>query len=580
MQTTKNETTTQWRRKSSSSSVEGFSTNPSYDNIITDRPVPRTVSILPTLYDGDVGDVGDDKAIEPPPSDAAIEGFSNKDTDEIKKKVKQLVFLPVTMARSFKPSKLVENERTNRGLIYLAAVSLPNMFLGGSGKKKSKKADQKKNDESLLDKMDSFLETTSDLASTMDPDALEKQIEEQKQLAEEKGLATGGAIFDAAGNEIKSTTDAATADAATAATAAEEKCPDEGNPNADFLSDAALIKLYAFRTIVLLLSYWSVLNVSFFYFMETEPRKPEVFGEITCETINKWFPNTDWAANLMQVPFIGPVLHYLATTAYATIREWNPFMFSQLFFERFFRYHQYVAYSLLNMFDFKIWGLIFLGVLFYGNMRVLETYETTMNTIRSGKTDFITSMLYLAFVWYWLESFVTRLFLTIQDIFIMMTTIIGLIFIIIFNLYLFIIMNFNCYVVYLLLVLWYFYITVFIVFFGGGKTTGGFFDRLRKLDEKIEASAAAALDGDAPQSWKQFGRSVLHYMYNNKFFLGILFWLLHVFRIFYKNLRVQNLRQNMFLFIGMAALVIILWKLGWDTFGKDSGAPPPQTNNM
>jgi hypothetical protein len=526
-----------------------------------------------------------------------------------------VLFSPVIIASLFKPSKLVENPKTNLALVFLAAFSIPNtILLTLSGKAQRFQDDASKLTadqiaqglsangkylETSLDRMSSSLSRMNpqkdldEATKAMDTwffdsaDVIVKGTSSQMSVnAQLKNSGVGNGAegdnaqpdYDEAGN-IKPPKPAAGGAPRPRSKTTDAQCPPGGSRYADFLHDAALIKKYAYKTIVFLISFWSIVNITYLTFEAIPPRQ----NDRVCTLINEYFVGSSWGkemgAKLGKIPIVGPWLGYCMTTGYDTFMLFNPFLFSMRFCERMYAYMQDNVTAFNESGDKKLWSLLLFLMTIYLNWWVFENFETAIRDVSRMKSNTWTSIVYFLFCYLYLESFITDFRGNMRAVtVIMLFSIFGLLFLLLYQFFLFFCMSFNTHiVVFLIFGGWVFFSWFGVLFFPRPTGPMGAWDRIRMLGKTIDASAEVKLkqverSGD---TFQYYFYKLLHYIHDERFFLGMLLWLSYVFWIFYRELRTFNLRQNMFFFITSATILLVLFKFAYQFLMAPKVRPAP-----
>jgi hypothetical protein len=364
-----------------------------------------------------------------------------------------------------------------------------------------------------------------------------------------------------------------------------QKClpedPPEVEENGDLTADKALIKKYLFRTLILVVTMYTTLSwAQFVFFGQHSHRsrsclsKSNAIGCMVAHAILPDDPSLRLAESLKEIyiigPIIAPLVDYSINFFWPRFKRWNPFQFTFKFIELFIQYIKTVFRVINETADKKLWFLTIFVALLGVNFWFFENYDVYMSQIQRFESSRLTGFLAAIFIILYLESFYTDLWGTISSV---MTAIlfvppIGLIFVICYNIYLYLIMSFNTFSSMFVLLQLFLFCSLFGLFVSPSLAIiAPFWSRPKNLLQTIQQDGSQSLS-IMEDGWAKLGVSLLHQLYDHCYAIIMFIWLVFMFFVFKKHIRTLNLRHNCFYYIGLSAFLLFFLKLVYHYLGK------------
>lgn len=376
---------------------------------------------------------------------------------------------------------------------------------------------------------------------------------------------TGPALFDSTGNRVD-------AEGTRLGKIVEVCIPEDTNENGDLIADRALIKKYLYRTLILLITMYTTLNwVQFLFHKSISAQRGCQENGIGClitDTLIPDDPAIRFADSIQNIYLIGPIISPIVTYAvkffWPKFKRYNPLQYTFRLLQTLISYTGIVASGMKVTSDKKIWFLVIFLILIYGNFWFFENYDNYMKQIqRFESSGFITGLLGGAFALFYFESFYLDLYGTISSFLTAAFFVppIGLIIIICYNIYLFLIMSLNTFFSLFLILQSFLYISLFALFFTPNFSfITSFWKRPKDLFESIRTDGEDKLNAMEP-GWPQFLLKNAHRFYDHAYAIVMVLWLMFMLRILGRGLRTRNLRLNAYYYIGLSALILFFLKM-------------------
>lgn len=232
-----------------------------------------------------------------------------------------------------------------------------------------------------------------------------------------------------------------------------------------------------------------------------------------------------------------------------------------------------VSKTVNSTFDLKVWYLLFLYIGYFANTYFFEHSAKYLQDIAHVKSNICISFLYLLFFVMWLQSFVTEVAATNLHFSIMRTTI-GILIVLLINMYLFVIMGINTYIVLFILIIMFGFMDFNGLWAAPLAAPWYSFDRASALYSHIASHGKTKLDDLTAQlqmegkSWtfEWLLKRALHFYYDRALYYTILLWLIYCAQVFYTQLTVVNLQHNMLTMVMMAAFAVMLFRFAYEYF--------------
>jgi hypothetical protein len=479
----------------------------------------------------------------PAPAPPTVEGFDANavnvdiDFDYWEETGLKYFMVPFNFMSRFDPTVITNNERMDKAINYLAGSSLidgvfkdiRDISMAAISNKMKKKLSQ-------LEKLDISGEIQKKISQA---EAKTKMI---------KNKITNFSVKELIDENLKENLKA--------------KCkgtqpPEHGykTENADLEHDRAIIKKYMFKTILLLVSFYSVYQWS--YLLLAIYSTPD-----SCAFIKRMLGLDTASLNEMSYNFPGgSVIKSLVGAFMSVYRLLDPFEMTT----KFLNLLNYVLFTIIaqrdmnRYLDKKIWFILIFIAIFFAMQYLIEKYSQYMNDIQNfNSKNTIIIYLYILFVFFYLESFlhigITRVIkMTIMGLFFLITNVIPV------NIYILICLYFNPYVALFVTMVLFILISLFGLFifpnFGIFETL----TRLKALSELINLDAEKKLE-TTTNRFMLFFKKVAHLIYNNFFFVASLLWIFFLFYKFDKQLIYKNLRMNIFFILIIMIVFLITLK--------------------
>lgn len=465
-----------------------------------------------------------------------IDTSSITDVNEIKKNpfkwFSNVVMFPIKYAAQLRPKIITHNKYTNRFLNYLAEKDIANGW---------------------LDKASFYAEKKDKLSAS----------EQLKQLSEKAKNA----------NLDNVTTESVDGALSQLTSGLGEVCDNVGESEEDIQNrllalDKALIKDYMFKTILLLLSFLTVNSWAYLFLVVYNKDAPflQKVVETAITDSGTAVPNVEDV-----VPGSGPIAQPILSTIYYFLNIFKPFdMATRGVFAVATMIHNLCATDMNKFYDKKIWYILILYGVFMANVFFLEKYENYMKDIVNFKPNTLSSMFYGIFILYYIYDVVTYPFslnnileMTIGSIF----TIFFLLFLLLRNIFVLVCVYYNQFLVVFALLMLFIIISFFGLTLYPSFNPSKMFERIRITGETINKDVEEKLKLDEMDPFPKFFtkiyrfiRNVLHFAYDNLFFISAILWILHMYRVFDKELKYDLLRMNVFTMLCIGVLILILIK--------------------
>lgn len=511
-------------------------------------------------------------------------------------KAKSAVLAPVYGLSKIDVRKVSENQPVDRWIERMAGYSLPNYFIDVTrGKMKSTRdtivATTDGNQTSI-----SFDDIATAAASAAD--SAENSASAAASSAEAAAAAAAASsdkptLFDSMGNVVNSDGSNPNDEKARVVCVKDQN---GGPTNAYFRQDAALIKEYIFKTFILLLTFCTVYNwCHLFFSVDAGDRQQAGEDDAAldadgCSKKGRQLPGLSallGEKNMAAVNSVPFLRYFIEGPGYTTFMMFNPLMYVIRFTETMFYIVQEIGLFARNEtfgIDKKMWFLLFLYVAFQCNQWFFGHASQGLLDIYHTKGNTATSLIYLLFIWFWIESFITDP-VTTKTHTAMLIFLIGIIYVLLFNIYLFFIMGFNSFASLFVLIIGYGFIS-FNALWATPSVSSPFsrFDELCKAIAKSGDASREACKTQLPTdpntgeaTWSmEYLKYVLvyasHIVYDHAFFYVFLGWLMICASVFYSKLKVVNLQHNMLSMVMFVATALVFFRIAHETLF-------PATNN-
>lgn len=342
--------------------------------------------------------------------------------------------------------------------------------------------------------------------------------------------------------------------------------PDEEEiHNPELELDMALIKDYMFKTILLVVSFFTVSSWAYLFLVHYS-KESGFFQKIIDDVINgSSMPSIEETIPIRGFKIVIQALFYF-------FNLFKPFDMAARGINTIAGILQDVcAYDMNKLYDKKIWYIIIFYCVFLSTTFFIGNYERYMKDIANFKKNNITTIFFGIFVLYYIYdvfTYPTQLKNITEMSIGAFVAIPFLIFLLLRNIFVLICLYYNQFLFLFLLLILFIAISIFGLGLFPVFNPGKMFERFKKLRDTINNDVMEKLkkDNDDPNPnifirIYRIIRNILHFSYDHLFTIISILWILYMYRVFDRDLKNDILRMNVFTMLALSILILVLIKL-------------------